>query len=248
MSFERRLDLLALDFAEQKRLVRQLLTQAPIGYSSVSQGALRIASNEGLLVQGSAKVEGWLVVTGTERVTGTLEVQGRLIASGAIDLSGPTTITGATSITGDTDISGRLRASGAIELNGPTKITGETEITGNTKITGDTTLTGNLEVRDDGKITVGEMVIDPAGGGQVTFPGGARVRGGGSGGVEVRQGDYSAVVTSAGASIGRPGRSISVTEAGIQLLGVPTGSPGPEYQAGVYYRDPTGMTRVASGT
>lgn len=130
--------------------------------SSVTNGQTRFAGNESLLVQGSQKVEGWLVVTGTERVTGTLEILGRLVASGAIEFTGPT------SITGDTDITGRLTSSGAVVLNGPTRIAGTAEITGETTIGGPTrvaglmTLDSDLAVRD-GRVLVGPLILDRGG-------------------------------------------------------------------------------------
>jgi predicted acyltransferase (DUF342 family) len=164
MSDEIRFDILEESLRELRDTVRQLTTQAPTGYTSITEGSLRVASNEGLLVQGSQKVEGWLVVTGTERVTGTLEILGRLVASGAIDLTGntditgPTTIRGATSITGDTDITGRLTAAGAVELTGPTKITGDVD------------LIGLLHLAQSGRIEIGQIVLSEEDGGSLRAP------------------------------------------------------------------------------
>lgn len=155
MSYERRLDKLGADFAELKRLVRQLLTQAPIGHSSVSEGALRILSAEGLIVEGTARVDGTLIVTGEERVDGILRVTGTLIMSGDLNVTGSTEITGPTTITG------------ALDIEGPTTITGRFDIDGDTTITGDVTLTGNFEVTGSGKITVGQMVLSAGDGGRI---------------------------------------------------------------------------------
>ena len=118
MSEPIRYDIVNRRIVELERLVHQLLTQTTLGNSSITRGRLRVASNEGLLVQGSQKVEGWLVVTGTERVTGLLEVQGRLVASGAIEFTGPTSIAGATTITGDTDIAGDVSLKGTMSVDG----------------------------------------------------------------------------------------------------------------------------------
>lgn len=110
------------------RRLRRLEAAADLGYASVSRGSLRILSNEGFLVEGSAKVIGWLIVTGTERVTGTLEVLGDLIASGTISLTGPLTQTGDSDFTGDIDITGDLHIDGTTTLtktmtvNSPGKI------------------------------------------------------------------------------------------------------------------------------
>lgn len=129
MVFRRRPDKIGGDFANRARQTRRLTTQAPLGYSSISEGSLRIASNEGLIVQGSAKVEGWLIVTGTERVTGLLEILGTLRAAGVIEFTGPVTITGATSIEGETTISGDTDIAGDVELNGKITIPGDEPIT-----------------------------------------------------------------------------------------------------------------------
>ncbi|MDJ1113796.1 hypothetical protein [Microbacterium dauci] len=208
MTYERRLDKLGQDFAELKRMVRQLMTHAPLGHSSVSEGALRILSDEGLIVgepgseSGSARVYGLVFVDGLVDIVGNLRVLGDgTITAGNVVIEG--------------DL---IRVGDDIEIDAATN-----------------------------QIRVADMLIDPSDGGQVTFPGGATVSGGSTGGVELRQGDYSAIVTSGGVSVGREGRAVSVTEAGIQMLGAPTGNPGPEYPAGVYYRDPFGFVSVASG-
>lgn len=100
--YEYRLDDMYAELIEMKRLVRQLLTQAPVGFTAVTRGALRVASNEGLLVEGSAKVDGWLIVTGMERVTGRLE------GSGTLDWEGPWVFRGDGDITGNVDIAGEM--------------------------------------------------------------------------------------------------------------------------------------------
>jgi cytoskeletal protein CcmA (bactofilin family) len=164
MSDEIRYDNVSRRIDELWDLVRGLLTASELGNSAITRGGLRVASNEGLLIQGSQKVEGWLVVTGTERVTGTLEILGRLVASGAIELSGntditgPTTIRGATSITGNTDITGRLTAAGAVELMGPTKITGDVD------------LIGLLKLAQGGRISIGDITLSEEDGGSLRAP------------------------------------------------------------------------------
>lgn len=118
MTYRRRLDKPGQATAAWRREHRRSLTDAPLGYSSVSEGAVEIRSNEGLLVQGSAKVEGWLVVTGTERVTGLLEILGTLRAAGLIEFTGPTSITGDTTIAGDTEITGDVELTGKMTIPG----------------------------------------------------------------------------------------------------------------------------------
>lgn len=112
------------------RRLRILETTAPVGFTSISRGALRVASNEGLLVQGSQKVEGWLVVTGTERVTGLLEVLGTLSVAGQMNVTGP------------------LNTSGEMNVNGPLKVSGAT------------TLGAILTLAAGGKIVGGGMTIE----------------------------------------------------------------------------------------
>lgn len=96
--------------------LRILESMAPVGFTAVTRGALRIASNEGLLVEGSAKVDGWLIVTGTERVTGLLEVLGTLQGSGSIVWTGPASFSGDTSIGGNLDVTGETTLQALVTL------------------------------------------------------------------------------------------------------------------------------------
>lgn len=83
--------------------------------SSVTNGRTRFVGNESLLVQGSQKVEGWLVVTGTERVTGLLEVLGRLVVAGALDLTGSLNVDGGSITAGNVRIeNGKIYAGGMV--------------------------------------------------------------------------------------------------------------------------------------
>lgn len=113
---------LAAEVRDLMRRIRVLESASPIGQSSVSEGALEIRSNEGLLVDGSAKVNGWLVVTGTERVTGRLE------GSGTFDWTGPMHLRGAQNVTGDVTFTGQMT------VNGPWEMIGDGEITGNVSV------------------------------------------------------------------------------------------------------------------
>lgn len=223
MSYTPRPDIIYQELLQLRLLVQQLLTQSPLGYSSITEGSLRVASNEGLIVEGSAKVTGYLVVTGTLRGTGTFEWLGTMNISGAQNVTGPTTFTG------------------QVTVNGPWKLVGNGQITGNVDLTGD------LRVLPGGLIRVGDMIIDPADGGSVRFPGGAYVRAGAGGGIEMRDGSYAAVVTGSGASVGRSGNSISVTEGGFRMDGLPSGSPGNDTAAGVVYLDGSGYLRRSTG-
>ncbi|MDJ1113243.1 hypothetical protein [Microbacterium dauci] len=77
MANDPRYDLVWERLAELKDLVHQLLTQAPIGYSTVTEGNFDIMSDEGLRVFGSELIVGLLDVIGRVRIAGLgiLEVQ-----------------------------------------------------------------------------------------------------------------------------------------------------------------------------
>lgn len=115
------LDLLVADLL---RRIRILETTQPMGYSAVSEGRSRFAGNESVLVQGSGKVEGWWIVTGTQRVTGLLE------GSGTLDWTGPWFLRGPGQIAGDVDLTGALRVLGPWDLQGKGQIKGDVDITG----------------------------------------------------------------------------------------------------------------------
>lgn len=137
------------------RRVRILETTQPVGYTSVSEGALRIVSAEGLIVEGSESV------TGTLTVSGTLTLSGTLNADGTITFTGPVTISGATDITGPLTVTGDTGLNGDTTVNGPFHVQGATDITGTLGIKGASTLEGNMSVTGGGKVTVGSMVLDP---------------------------------------------------------------------------------------
>lgn len=186
--------------------------------------------------------------------------------SGDGEIAGNVKLTGLLALLGDLDVTadGKITVGGIViePLGGGRIRVGEAIVidsaTNSIRVGSSIVIDGaaeKIDVGDDitidgasNKISVDQMVIDPASGGQVRFPEGATVRGGSNGGVEVREGEYAAVVTSAGASVGRPGRSVSVTDAGIQVLGAPTGNPGEVYPQGVYYRNAAGFVSVASGS
>ena len=76
------------------RRTRALETQAPVGFTSVTKGRLRVASAEGLVVEGSQRISGTSTVTGTQTVSGTQAVSGTQDVTGALNVSGPQTISG----------------------------------------------------------------------------------------------------------------------------------------------------------
>lgn len=144
------------------RRVHLLEVGNPLGYSSVSEGSLRILSNEGLTVEGSAKVAGWLVVTGTQRLTGTLE------GSGTLDWTGPWYLKGTGQITGDCTVTGKMFVNGPWELNGTGKIAGDTTGTGKLTWTGAWDFQGNGTIKGNVDITgaldvKSRLTLGPAG-------------------------------------------------------------------------------------
>lgn len=144
---------------------------------------------------------GWIRIEGGGlAVTGTQTVSGRLEGSGTFDWTGPMNLRGEQSVTGPTTFTGQLTVNGPWDLNG------------NGDITGNVGLTGNM--------TVGSMVIDPASGGSVTFPGGAMVQADPGGGVRMVQGSNRVYVGGGLVSMQMGTRSISISASGIQMSGL----------------------------
>lgn len=136
-------------------------TQAPMGYSSVTDGQIRIASPEGLWVEGEGgiKLDGRMDANGVIDVTGTLTVRGVEGAGGVFTaegtntlsgtnlLSGPTRVTGTLDIEGATTVTGAFSTSeGGVTLGGPVKITDTLDVTATTTLGGNTTIGGTLEI------------------------------------------------------------------------------------------------------
>lgn len=161
MSWERRLDKLGQEFAELKRLVKQLLTQAPVGNTSVNRGALDIHSVEGLRVFGTQIVVGVLDVIGKISIRGL----GILEVLSLIDLRG----------------SMRVRGGGDITLDGGKIETGNIRIENGMIYVGDSIVidsaTNSIRVGDslviDGassEIRISDMVITEENGGSLAAP------------------------------------------------------------------------------
>jgi len=170
------------ELKDLKDRVRRLESASPSGFTSITRGALRVASAEGLIVEGSERVSGTLRVTGTEIVDGTLRITGTLTVQGPTTLGGRTTISGDTTVTGRFDVDGPVSIDGDLTINGMTKVNGDTTVAGpfhvdgdtdfdgRLTIRGDTSLSGDLDVTDAGHIQVGDMRIGKDGGrGKVDF-------------------------------------------------------------------------------
>lgn len=189
--------------------------------SSIGRNGIRFYDGGKALFQGGGGVEiqdtGYIIINGSLTGLGEFNWEGTFVQTGQSTFTGPTTFTGTINATGNTAWSGTM------------------------------SIVGDIVILSGGRLVVGNMIIDPTNGGSVKYPGGAVVKGGVGGGVVVESGAYAAVITNAGASVGKSGRSISVTDTGFQFLGVPDGSPGNGTPQGVYYRDGLGMVRVSTG-
>lgn len=134
------------------RRIRVLESASPLGYSSISEGALEIRSEEGLIVQGSARVDGVLK------------------GSGTFDWTGPMNLQGAQTVTGDVTYTGQLTVNGPWDMNG------------NGSIAGAVDLTGDMAVKSGGSITVqgsgGDVVLSSTYSAPRVNLGGAQIDGG----------------------------------------------------------------------
>ncbi len=196
------------DFTAQLRdivdRIRRLEAGANLGYSSITRGSLRIASVEGLIVEGSAKVSGALNVTGTEEVSGTLNVIGILTGNGDIIWTGDATFSGDT------------------EIGGSAKITGPLDVTGATTLRALVTLLNDLVVSGAGRVKVGSaMTLDPSdASGAIVFNTGAKLQAD-SGGARLISGTGPRVYAfpgSAGLQFS-PTRYVLVTGTAVNIAG-----------------------------
>lgn len=151
--------------SDHERRLRRLERSPQIGFTSIDEGSLRVASADGLIVEGSARVSGVLLVTGTENVDGTLSISGHLIVSGDMNVTGPTVISGTFQVDGETTINGHTVVNGNMDVNGQTVFNGDMDVNGALDLSGTLTVTGG------GKIQAGVVVIDGTSGGRIAAPG-----------------------------------------------------------------------------
>lgn len=203
MVSRQRLDLPGATTGVQRRVQRQERS-APLGFSSITRGGLRVQSADGIQVRTVAggapgmRVTGLQVVDGTLRITGTLEGGGTWTWTGALTQTGTT------------------------NLNGPWNMNGAGTIAGNVTQTGNTSMTGNFTVAAGGKITVGSMTIDPSiSGGAITFANGAQVFTDAST-IQVFKGNSVMQVSNDYARIQYGGSVVEISANGIRTTGVGT--------------------------
>lgn len=94
------------DLRRMQDKIRSLELTPRLQNASISKGALRILSDEGLIVEGSAKVTGRLTGSGTFDWTGDMDLQGSQTISGPTTFTGNMDIEGNVSLTGDMTVSG----------------------------------------------------------------------------------------------------------------------------------------------
>lgn len=208
----------------QAQDVRRLQASTAIQNTAVDRGALRVKSAEGLEV-GTAEDP-----TGSEVVYGVLRIVGQLIGAGVLTWNGGWVLAGDGDITGDVDLTGNL----TVLAGGQIKV-------GNVLITpgagGKITVgTGSAQVVIDGatgKITAGDLTIDPTeGGGAVVFDNGAQLYSADQGNqIELVSGDAHVTVKEYQIELGLGSRGIIVADEGasldpgIYVTGVPLGTP-----------------------
>lgn len=243
MSDEIRFDVIEESLRELRELVQQLATQAPIGYTQVTEGNFDIMSDEGLRVRGSALIVGLLDVIGRIIIRGL----GLLTVEGLIELLGSMKVLGGGSITLD---------GGKIE-------TGNIRIEDGKIYVGDSIVidsaTNTIRVGEDividggtGVIRIGEMILDPSeNGGTIKFPRGGEVYAS-DGALSLYSSSTGAYVTLAGdaAEVHGPGLHwLRIDADGIQLVGVATiaESDSGGHKAGAIVASPNGrLMRVVA--
>lgn len=141
--------------------------------SSVSRGAVEIRSAEGLIVDGSMRVNGveritgeWYLegigwVSGTLNIEGILNVSGTSTFSGDSIFSGTLDVTGPSKFIGEVRVEGNMNVIGNVVFDGDVAVTKKLDVTAETLLRGKTTVTADLEVAAGGKLKIGPIEFDP---------------------------------------------------------------------------------------
>ncbi|WP_334123030.1 hypothetical protein [Glutamicibacter sp.] len=124
-------------------------------------------------LDGTNNLSGDNNLTGPTEVSGSLDVTGPTNLDGVLTINGDTSITGLLNVTGDTTLAGLVDITGDTTITGQLDVDGPTTISGTLGIEGETTLKNDLNVTSGGKITAGNLEIEPANGGQINFTGGS---------------------------------------------------------------------------
>ncbi|WP_091232654.1 hypothetical protein [Microbacterium sp. 3J1] len=198
------------------RRVRRLETATPLQNAAITRGSLRVASEEGLIVQGSALVNGLLSVLGRVRIHGL----GLLEVLSLIDLLGSMRVRGGGTIdveSGGAIVVGNVRIQdGKIAVNGSAIVidgaTGRISVNGNDIVidgaTGKITVNGGSSpaTLEEGKMsfgTGGAVEADTSVGGVKMTAGDAVVNAGST--ASIRKGSSSIIVGASGITINPAG-------------------------------------------
>ncbi|GAA3305443.1 hypothetical protein [Glutamicibacter nicotianae] len=178
------IDLTGENITRQRRKERNYGTKTDLPSTTVERGNTHWAEGSNVHIDGLLGVAGTATVSGTLSVTGTLNASGQINLSGSTAITGPLNVTGTTTIGGNTNITGELNVTGPTTLDGVLDIGGDTTITGKLDVTGPmatkgtlsvegvTTIKNDLNVTAEGRITVGDLVIDQSSpGGNIGFDG-----------------------------------------------------------------------------
>ena len=159
--------------------IKRVQLASPLPNSSVERGAVEIRSAEGLIVDGSAIVNGVERITGNWYlegigwVTGTLNIDGLLSIGGTLNVDGTSTFNGDSRFTGSLDVTGPSRFVGSMRVEGPmvvvgnvlfdgdVRITNTLDVTATTRLRGKTTVEDDLDVVRAGKLRIGPILLDP---------------------------------------------------------------------------------------
>lgn len=153
------------------------------GFEVYNQGTINVSNGNIIGAgtfswQGSFSQSGTSVLSGSTTIAGPTGITGQLTIQGATSVTGPFTVTGVTKLDGKTDVGGAFTVTGLTKLDGNTTVSGTLDVTGamatkgTLSVEGITTLKNDLRVVSGGKITVGQMTINPtANGGSIQFPG-----------------------------------------------------------------------------
>ena len=231
----KRTNLRQSNIPRQRRNTKRYGTQTPLSSTAVERGSTRWLNGSTVVIEGLLDVTGTATVGGTLSVTGTFNGSGVNNLDGTNNLSGDNNLTGPTEISGSLDVTGPTTLDGVLTINGDTSITGLLNITGDTTITGalsiegDSTISGKLDVTgamstkgtlsvegvttlkndlnvtEGGKITAGDLMIEPAAGGQVNFLNGS-----------LADGSFGAILTNTiGAEILAPQIDLSASKTDV---------------------------------
>lgn len=205
------------------RRVSRLESGAMLENASITNGRLRI-------IGGTLRVDSG----GSVVIVGTLAIDGTTTVTGTFTVSGPWNLSGTGTISGNVTITGNVTATGTLTQNGPWNLNGVGTIAGNVTQTGNTTQQGNVTLTGGGKVTAGNVRVEPnklvVGGAdgdttftnsQIQFANGGIVATDSSGGISMRVGSARVRVADGVVQMTIGTRSIVINAGGISA-GLPT--------------------------